>query len=207
MIKKAFLEVIQKRVNPIDESNQFGVQYIEGVVDVFWQQYALNYMNKYGSDPGFFTKTYSTGALSTDSSGRYYADLPESIIKLPQTPNSSGSEGVVSVYEDFTTAANASAFKPIRERDYKSLINLPTYSTGTEYYFWVRYDKIFFSDNISAGIESGGVEVDLMVPFSKYSYTEDLPIPTDLEKLLIVDVVGYIQGTPFVDQLNNNRND
>ena len=206
MIKKAFLEVIQKRVNPIDESNQFGLQFIEGVTDIFWQQYALNYMNKYGCDPSFFTKNYSTGALSTDSAGRLYADLPESIIKLPQTPNSSGSEGVVAVYEDFTSA-NISAFKPIRERDYRSILSLPIYSTGTEYYFWVRYDKIFFSDNVTAGIESSGVQVDLMVPFSKYSYTEDLPIPTDLEKMLIVDVVSYIQGTPFVDQLNNNRND
>jgi hypothetical protein len=107
----------------------------------------------------------------------------------------------------YATTSFSSSFKPIRESEYKSIQGLPVYSTVVEYYFWVKYDKIYFSDNITSGIRSAGVTVNLMVPFSTYTLTEDLPIPTDMEQMLWVDVVNYLSGTPQPDLINDNSDD
>lgn len=202
MIKKTLLELIQKRLKPIDESNQFGLQYIEAVTDVYWQKFAFNYMNNFGLDPFFYTKSYSVTSVSTDANGEFYVDLPASIIRFPYSVYSTGAEGVVSMY---AISADQWSMVPIREDEYRSILNLPVYLAAVEHYYWVQYNKVFFSDNITSEIQSNGVRMNLAVPFTGYTLTEDLPLPSDMEQVLIEHVVNFVQGTPLPD-LNNDNN-
>lgn len=204
MIKKAFLEIIQKRLKPIDETNQFGLQYIEGVVDVYWQKFAMNYIVQAGADPFFYTKSYNVVSVSTDSNGLLYVDLPESIIRFPYSPYTSGIEGVISMY---AISASQWDLKPIREADYYSIRNLEVYLAAAEHYYWVGYDKVFFSDNLTSEITDNGVRMNLMIPFSKYLMTEDLPLPSDMDQVLMEYVINFISGTPTPDLLNNNSDE
>jgi hypothetical protein len=201
MIKKAILEIIEKRVKPIDETNQFGLQYIQGVCDIYWEKFASNYMTKMGMDPYFFTKLYTVASVEVDGQGENYIDLPESIIKFPYGAYSNGSEGVVSMYP---ITADEWDIKPIREGEYRSIKNLEVYKAAAEHYYWVRYDKIYFSDNLTTNIKTNGVVMNLMIPFSKYGMSEDIPLPSDLEQVLVEHVVSYIQGTPLPDLTNDN---
>jgi hypothetical protein len=204
MIKKAFLEIIQKRLKAIDETNQFGHQYIEGVVDIYWQKFAFNYMIRSNMDPSFYTKPYTVTSVSTDSNGLYYIELPESIIRMPYGSYSTGAEGVVAMY---AISASQWDLKPIREVEYYSIKNLEVYLAAKEHYYWVGYDKIFFSDNITTDIENNGVRMNLMIPFSKYTLTEDIPLPSDMDQVLSDYVVNYLLGTPLPDLTNDNSDD
>lgn len=202
MIKKTLLELIQKRVKPIDENNQFGLQYIESVTDVYWQKFAFNYMNNFGLDPFLYTKSYEVTSILTDTYGEFYIDLPASVIRLPYNLHSTGVEGVVSLY---AISASQWDIKPIREHEYRAIQNLSVYLAAAEHYYWVQYDKIFFSDNLTTAIEDNGVRMNLAVPFKIYLLTEDLPLPNDMDETLIEHVVSFIQGTPLPDLKNDNN--
>lgn len=201
MIKKAFLELIQKRLKPIDETNQFGLQYIEGVADIYWQKFAMNYMSKSAMDSSFYTKSYNVTSVSADSNGVFSVDLPANIIRYPSTYYSTGAEGVTSMY---ALSASQWDFKPIREVEYYSIRNLEVYLAAKEHYYWVGYSKVYFSDNITAEIQSNGVRMNLMIPFSSYGMSEFLPLPNDVDQVLAEYVINYIMGTPLPDLKNNN---
>jgi len=201
MIKKAILEVIEKRVKPIDETNQFGLQYIQGVCDIYWSKFALNYITKQGLDPFYYTKEFSVMSVSEDSNGQNYIDTPESTIRLPYGLYSNGAEGVVGIY---ALSASQWDIKPIREGEYRSIKNLEVYTTAKEHYYWVKYNKVYFSDNITDAIKDNGVYMSLMIPFSKYGNTEDIPLPSDMEQVFVEHVISYIQGTPLPDLTNDN---
>ena len=201
MTKKAFLEIIQKRLKVIDETNQYGLQYIEGVVDIYWQKFALNYITKLGMDPFFYTKEYEVTSVSEASNGEFYVDLPESVIRFPYGLYSNGAEGVVGMY---AITSGEWDIKPIREGEYRSIKNLEVYLSAKEHYYWVRYDKIYFSDNLTSNIEDNGIRINLMIPFSKYTMSEDIPLPSDMENVLSEHVVSYLQGTPPPDLINDN---
>lgn len=205
MTKKIFLEILQKRLNQIDESNMFGIQYLEGVVDLFWQQHAMNYFLATNGDSAFFTKRYNNQKPVQNIDGEYYLTLPEKIIRLPQVKNSIGSEGVLKIYY---SGSPEWLFTPVRERDFWNIQYLPIYETDkNEFYYYVKYDTIYFSDNLTSAIPSSGVELDLMIPFSSYLMTEDLPIPVDMNNSLFVNVIGFLTGQQPPDLLNNNKND
>lgn len=207
MKKKAFLEILQKRLKQIDETNQFGIQYLEGVTDMFWQRHAMNYMYKNNGDSTFFTKRYSNNSILTDSNTFYYINIPANTIKLPQTKNSIGSDGIMKV---FCRAEPIDwPFIPIRERDFYNLQKSLLYSQDEdEFYYYVKYDKIYFSDNLNSSIINiYGVEVDLMPTFTTYTMTEDLPLPTEMENMIWVDVINFLSGQVPPDLLNNNKDD
>lgn len=207
MTKKIFLEILQKRLKQIDETNQYGLQYLEGVTDLFWQRHAMNYMYKNNGDSTFFTKRYTDNSIQTDIYSNYYIDLPASTIKLPQTKNSIGSNGVMKVF------CNAEPidwlFIPVREKDFFNLQKTILYSQPEdEYYYYVKYDKIYFSNNLTSTIVSTfGVDVDLMPTFTTYSLSEDLPIPTEMENMIWVDIINFLTEQKIPDLLNNNKDD
>jgi len=202
MIKQTLLELIRKRVKPIDENNQFGIQHIEAVADNYWQKFAFNYMNNFGLDPFFYTKSYSATSILTDTYGQLYVDLPASIMRLPYTLHSTGAEGVVAIY---AISADQWDIIPIREQEYRTIQNLSVYLAAAEHYYWVQYDKIFFSDNLTTAIVDNGVRMNLATPLTGYSLTEDLPLPNDMEQTLIEHIVNFIQGTPLPDLKNDNN--
>jgi hypothetical protein len=205
MTKKVFLEILQKRLKQIDETNLFGIQYLEGITDLFWQDHAMNYFLSSNGDISFYTKRYNNKIPIKDTNGEYYLDLPEKIIRLPQTKNSIGSDGVLKIY---SSGEVSDLLVPIRERDYYNIQKLPIYEMPEgEYYYYVKYDKIYFSPNLSPSIIISGVDIDLMIPFSSYLDTEDLPIPTDMRNLLFVNIINFLTGQSPPDLLNNNSND
>lgn len=201
MIKKVILEIIQKRVKPIDDTNQFGLQYINSVADIYWQKFAFNYMNNFGLDSFFYSKSYVIPEILTDTNGEYYVELPESVIRMPYGAYSNGSEGVLSIYPFDPTEW---PIKPIREHEYRMIKNLPVYLTASEHYYWVNKDRVYFSDNLTIDIVSDGVRMNLAIPFSAYLLTEDVPLPSDMEQPFIEAVIAFIQGTPLPDLKNNN---
>lgn len=203
MIKKVILEIIQKRVKPIDDTNQFGLQYINSVADIYWQKFAFNYMNNFGLDSFFYSKMYVIPNILTEpyQDGDYYVELPEKVIRMPYGAYSNGAEGVLSVYP---VDIAEWPIKPIREHEYRMIKNLPVYLTASEHYYWVSKDRVYFSDNLTVDIVSDGVRMNLAIPFSAYSLTEDIPLPSDMEQPFIEAVIAFIQGTPPPDLKNDN---
>lgn len=203
MTKKSLLEAIQKRLKVLDETNQFGLQYIEGVVGMYWEKMVFNYIAKGGIDPTFYTNMYTKTSVSTDDNGLYYVDIPVKVIRYPNGYYSSGSEGVIAIYA-ISTGQNK--IVPIREAEYYSIKNLEVYLSAAEHYFWVTFDKIYFSDNLTSEITDNGVRLNLLIDFSVYEYTDNLPLPTDMEQVLAEQALNYLLGTPVPD-LNNNNSD
>lgn len=196
MIKKTILEIIKKRLKPIDETNQFGLQYIEGYCDQVWQEFVINMERSSDYDPNFYNKEYTVNGMSGSGVSGYYIDLPEEIINIPKIGS-----GVVSIKIKDTF----NYFEPVSEDDFKHIRTQGVFRQADDVYFYVSYAKIFFGGGgITGTVPTDSMVLTLNIPFSKYLLTEVLPLPSIRESLFIDTVVERLMGTPPPDLINNN---
>lgn len=197
MTRKALLELIGHRMKSVDSTEQFPVRYIEGICDITWASWCTDSANDKNQDFNFFTKSYPAVTVTLDSGSGYYSStLPEQALKLPRV-----GDGVISVNQ---INSMDNDFKPISEKNFRLMRGQEVNRTGTDIYFYVTYDTVFFSESMDASIASSGVDMRLSIPFSKYTLSEELPMPSGKELEFISAVVNLIQGTPPTNLTNKN---
>lgn len=197
MTRKALLELIQHRLKQVDSTEQFPLLYIEGMCDVVWGSWSSEAVNALNQDANFFTKAFNAVDVTEDvDSGYFFSTLPEQIVKLNRV-----GDGVMSINQ---INAKDNDFKPIKERDFRLMKGQEVDRTGSDIYFYVTYDTVFYGNSMTNDIADSGVDMRLAIPFSKYSYSEQLPLPAGKEMEFTEAVINLIIGTPPTNLTNKN---
>ncbi len=197
MTRKALIELVQKRLKFTDSVKQFPGLYVQGAMDIVWQQLCVDTYSDVEYDMNYYAKTYSPVTLTEDTGLElYYAELPEEMLRLPRI-----GEGVISVNQ---VDSRGSDFKPLREKDFRLMSTQEVYRTGSEIYYYVTYDKIFFGESLTDETATNGVDINLCIPLSKYGLDEQLPLPAGQSNLFMGQVVEYLIGTPETNVDNQN---
>lgn len=198
MTRKALIELVKRRLKYTDDKGQFTIPYIEGVMDIIWQQLCTQVYDDSAQDINYYSKLYPAVSITTDVVDQlYHLDLPEEMIRLPRV-----GEGVISINQVDSRSAD---FKPIREKDFRLMTSQEVYRIGGDIYYYVKYDKVYFGDSLSSNVISEGVDVYLCIPFSKYDLDEQLPLPAGQSQAFIQAAVEYLIGTPMVNTNNKNE--
>lgn len=196
MTREQYIELLQARLKRIDSAARFNPRYVEGALDMAWQNLAFNAIGKGGADDFFYTKQYSPVLVVQDSNGRYYSDLPAPIINLPRAAS-----GVVRINQ---LAGIDMDFAPVTERDFIMMRSQEVFQISGTIYFHVTKDQVFYGDNMTVPIASAGVKMDLTIPFRTYTLDEELPIPAGQAQEFIAAVLEYLAPTTPVDLMNKN---
>ncbi len=197
MTRKALIELVQRRLKFTDSKKQFPALYVQGALDISWQQMLTDVYDEDYQDIHYYTKKYNPVAVTEDTSQEsYYSDLPEEMIRLPRI-----GEGVISINQ---LDSRGSDFKPVREQDFRLMTTQEVYRVGQEIYYYVDYNRIFYGDSMTDEIADTGVEIHMCIPFSKYDTDEELPLPGGQSQVLIDMTVNFLQGTPPVNTDNKN---
>lgn len=197
MTRKALLELIKHRVKSKDSTEQFPIQYIEGVCDVTWASWCADTSNINNQDFNFFSKMYPAVPVTINTGSElYFSVLPETILKLNRV-----GDGVMSINQ---VDARDNDIKPISEKDFRLMKGQEVDRTGSDIYFYVTYDTVFYSDSMTTNIAFAGVDMRLVIPFSKYGLDEEIPLPAGKELEFIKAVIEVISGTPPTNLTNKN---
>lgn len=197
MTKKSLIELLQKRLGPVDGKHY---QVVEGYATLAWQQILYDTFRKDINGLDFYAKEFNGAtrvACTLDTNrNRYYSTLPCPIVQLPDK-----SAGVRTIS---TAEGDSLEFCPITERVSK----LKSYQTSNlldgMVYFQVRYDQVWYDENMPALIADYGVRMVLVPTFDYYSESEEIPIPSGQSQVFVEMVVKFAQGTPPEDMLNDN---
>lgn len=197
MTRKAIIELVKQRLKFTDTKTQFPALYVQGALDIAWQQLCTQTFDDNYQDIHFYSKTFNPVAIVEDTSQEsYYSDLPEEIIRLPRI-----GEGVISINQ---VDSRGSDFKPVRESDFRLMTTQEVYRVGDEIYWYTDYNRVYYGDSMTFDIATTGVEMHLCIPFSKYGFEEELPLPGGQSQVLINMALEFLQGTPPVNTDNKN---
>lgn len=198
MTRKALIELITQRLKFTDSKTQFHPLYVQGALDLMWQQLCAESYNDDIQDINFYTKKYTAVTVVEDIDDElYYSDLPEEMIRLPRI-----GEGVISINQ---TNSRGSDFKPLRGKDFRLMTSQEVFRIGDDIYFYVGYNRIYYGQSMTDEIVSSGVDIDMCIPFSKYDIDEELPLPAGQSNTLVKMAIEYLAGTPVVNTNNKNE--
>lgn len=198
MTRKALIELIQRRLKFTDSKKQFPALYVEGALDIVWQQLCVQTYSEKFQDINYYAKKYSAVSLTEDTGlGLYYMNLPEEMIRLPRI-----GEGVISINQ---INSRGSDFKPLREQDFRLMTSQEVFRIGGYIYYYVDYDQVFFGESLTSEIATAGVDLNLCIPFSKYDIDELLPLPAGQSQIFVDMAINYLSGTPVVNTDNKNE--
>lgn len=198
MTRKALIELVTKRLKFTDDKKQYPVPYVQGALDIIWQQLCTQTYDESFQDIHFYTKKYVAVTVTEDTGKElYYMDLPEEIIRLPRI-----GEGVISINQINSRSAD---FKPLREMDFRLMTTQEVYRVGGDIYYYVDYNRVFFGDSMTSEIAAAGVDVDMCIPFSKYDLDEELPLPAGQSNVFVDMALNYLAPTPPVNTINKNE--
>jgi len=197
MTRNALIELVQRRLKFTDSKKQFPALYVQGAMDIAWQQIIYQTYDEDFQDINFYTKKFSPVAVVEDVEDElYYCDLPEEMIRLPRI-----GEGVIAVNQ---LDSRDSDFKPLREQDFRLMSSQEVFRVGGEIYYYVGYKRIYFGESMTNEIAITGVEIDMCIPFSKYDLDEELPLPSGQSNVFVEMTLNYLAGTPAVNTENKN---
>lgn len=196
MTREEYIEVIQSRLKRIDSTATFNARYVEGVLDVVWQNMIFDLMGKRNTDPFFYSKKYTPVVVAQDANNRYYSDLPDKIIHLPRV-----SSGIVRISQ---LAGTDMDFAPISERDFVMMRSQEVFQVSGTIYYYVTSDSVHYGDNMTTVIATAGVEIDMIIPFRSYDLDDDIPIPDGQTQSFIAASIEYLANTRPVDLTNKN---
>lgn len=196
MTRKALLELIQIRLKREDSTEQFPLQYIQGMCDIVWASWCTQFINSPNQDSHFFSKLHAAVTVTIGADGYYTSTLPEQILKLDRI-----GDGVMSINQ---INARDNDFKPVKERDFRLMKGQEVARTGSDIYYYVTYDTVVYNESMTASIASSGVDMMLSIPFSKYDLTEELPLPSGMEMEFVGAALDLLLGTPPTNLTNKN---
>jgi hypothetical protein len=194
MIKAEIRSMVFNVLPKYDKTSKYTFRFIDACIekainsmynDVFMES-PLN-LQRYTKGYGYTTAiTVSTEALT----GVKYSTLPESIV--PFQDKSSG------VRRISTIAQGKIMFLPMDFREMDLVANGSFFSTiTTKIGYAVNQSRIEYFGMTSA-IQSAGVRMDLIIPFSKYAETDEVKIP---EITMVTGTSLHMMKETFMDRV------
>lgn len=200
MTKKALLELLQKRLGPVDGKYY---QVVEGYASLAWEQLLNEVFNRDIKGLDFYAKEFSgttkVSVTKDTNRDRYYSTLPCPIVQLSNKNHPFAGVRTIS-----TEQADSLEFCPTNERDEKLKAYQTSHTIDDMIYFKVRYDKIWYDENMTDLIADYGVRMVLVPTFDYYSASEEIPIPGGQSHMFIKMVLEIATGMPPEDVLNDN---
>ena len=162
--------------------------------DVIFEVYKTNTQGL-----SLYARTYDGIAVSQDATtDTYTATLPKPVLQLPGV-----AQGIRRIsIEDETTLD----FVPLEADEFENFSMLDTGnaiicdSIGYCLKNNLLVEFFNFPDSRSGDL----LRMDIIIPFSEYGDSEDVPLPSGQNMNLITAVVNLLTGRPTVDLLNNN---
>jgi hypothetical protein len=161
-----------------------------------WNQILHDAFSKNLSYLDFYAKDYQSQTVSLDAvTKQYYTTLPAAIVQLPDK-----SEGVRTVKagdQSFLTPAGTGVkFVPISEGEMRYKVNIDVgLSESSIIGYTVRYDSIWYDENMDATQAAKKVHLELVVPFDVYTGTENIPVPSGKDEQLYLLTTQFVLGT------------
>lgn len=204
MTKAEIISFVKNSLKKIDETMQYHPVVIEkaitmafnnGFSDVFMvnPQELDEYTKSYGDTAG----TNITATLNSVT-GLYESTIPQVYVPIPDKAS-----GVRHV---FTLAYGTTKFYPMT----KSELDMATSTlfgelkgSGYRIGYCVRGTKVEFY-GMTSTIATAGVRMDLLIPFDKYSKTDEIKIPFSQDHKLIQAVIESLRAVPVPDLKDDN---
>lgn len=195
MTKGKFISLVKAHLQKNDNTRLYDDRVIEHTIAMAWASILYAFYTKYNVNLDFYAKEYNAVTVSyDDTTDRYYCDLPAPILKLNDT-----NEGVRRIN---LPQSRDLEFVPasIEDIEYEEGDEVDQIDTIIRYI--IRYNRIWFIDSLS-GIND--VSMTLVVPFTEYADTDDIPIPGGQDMQLFTSVIQMLKGIPFKDLSNTNN--
>lgn len=162
-----------------------------------YNQYTMSLTPDQYDNADFLTKEYTAQTVTLDNvTNRRYVNLP-----APLVPMRIPSEAVRHVNSNQSVSLD---FCPMTETIWELVDGLFSYDIDDTIGYIVRYNKVWFNESMTADIATAGVRMVLAVPFSAFSYTEDVNLTiggVDLAQA----AAQLLMNTQPMDKKNDNK--
>jgi hypothetical protein len=195
MTKKELIYTIINIVDPSGSSKRFHPRQVEFAINAAYNQFLQSippYL--YDEYEDFWVKEYYGTTVLDATRDLYYLTLPAAIV--PMKPPSEAVRHIA-----LSSGLPGLDFIPCDETTWELMDGLFSHdsSGGTTGYI-VRYDKIWFSDEMSSVTD---LRVVLAIPFTEFTDNEVINLPAgDID--IIQTAIQILMNTQPMDQKNNN---
>ena len=195
MQKREWISFIHNILDPSGTSKKWHPKQIEFAITMAYNQYIQSIPPYLYNEHEFLVKEYTGQVAVLDATRQlYYITLPAALV--PMNPPS---EAVRHIAGDEGTGALD--YVPCDETTWELMDGLFSHDLhGSSIGYIVRYDKIWFSDEVDTPIT---VRLVLAVPFSEFSDTEEVNLPSG-DVNIVQTAVQLLMNTQPMDQKNNN---
>lgn len=197
MTREEYTDTIRNIIDPSGRNPRFRPQQIEAVIEMVYNEYCMSLTPDQYDNADFLTKEYTAQTVTLDSTtNRYYTTLPAPVVPL-KIP----SEAVRHINTNQGTDLD---FVPCTETIWELKDGLFSHDIDTTIGYVVRYNRVWYSDTMTAAIASAGVRMVLAVPFTSFSYSEEINLPVG-GVALMQSVIQILSGTQPMDLKNDNK--
>lgn len=197
MTKAQYIDFIRNIVDPSGRNPRFLPKQIEYAIDMVYSQYTMSLNPDQYENVDFLTKEYVTQTVLEDpTTGHFYTDLP-----APVVPMRIPSEAVRYISSNEGVSLD---YCPMTELTWQLRDGLFSHDIDTTIGYVVRYNKVFYDDNMTDAIAEDGVRMVIAVPFSSFEYEEHVNLTIGGIDL-VQQVVQMLMNTQPIDLKNDNK--
>lgn len=202
MTKKQIIELCHIQIAGGDVTaevlTKYPAQTIEKIAEIIFNDLIVSMYkespNYFRNDLSTFVKRYTDIDILTDSTtGEKYIPLPNKLVQLPKD------SAIKCVYS--------------HENDDYSLIYRDNKMDGSYKYlmvgtivakksFYILGDRLYLRNMVAGDLT---MYIDIVVPFSAYSSTDEIVLPYDKETFFVDSVVAKLLGQPMPDQTEDAK--
>lgn len=194
--KQQLIDTYYQQLRRTHPDREFHRELVEQNMARAWNQILHDAFSKDLSFLDFYAKDYQSETVNLDAvTKQYYVTLPVAIVQLPD--KSEGVRSVKDATQSFLTPSGTGVkFIPISEEGMRYKVNLDVgLSESSTISYTVKYDSIYFDQNMDAVQAAKKVHLELVVPFDVYGGTESVPVPSGKDEQLYLLTTQFMLGT------------
>lgn len=195
MVKEKLIELIQHKLDQVDESGKYIYEVVEGYCNTIWPFFIEeSYLKNDLYDLDHYTKRYDSVAVATDAtSGKYYSLLPSPIINSKY-----------GVRRITTSQGDTAEFEPTTDFVLRHMQGLDVDILNDTIFYVTRQERVDYNDSMTSAIAAVGVSMYLIVEFNEYEDTDDINVPAGKLNEFVMAVFNLATNKVPVDNVNNN---
>lgn len=207
MTKGEIRGMIQKALAEIDKTAKYHDKTVDMAIEHSMNQFIYDIYRKDYRDLDQYIREYGTTVaievLENESAEYYYSNIPASYVVFPD--KESGVRYVMGHNTDKTILYPMSMREMLMaDRTYIGSSLAEDGDPYTRSFYIVQGKKIIYY-NINSDLRYAGVRIGLVIPFSEYADTEDVPIPFGQDDKIFLSAVQKLASKPPVDLVDNNK--
>lgn len=203
MIKKIeLIELIQDRLSGEMSEDSLGSLHediVEYNIGRAYNSAMINIYRRQSYNIDNYAKRFKGISVTYDSDEELYKSiLPANIVQIPRIGG-----GIVKVQQ---SKGRGLIFQPVTDTDIELSYDLDVELVDDVIGYTLVGNELTYY-NMTSQVASGGVKMDLVIPFEEYGYEDNVPMPSGSDFDVYSMTVEMLLGKPPADQLNNNQED